>query len=173
MLLPAAAQTSSSESLINQGMRATQSGDEVAAASFFTQAVVADPGNMKARRLLALAELHEGRAASAFSIMQTVMKYERSVDDLACLGDIYFALGRQDFARWAYEEVLQSAPMNGQSIAGLVNVYIATQQYDKAKQLCQGVLSKSTDRNLNTVLTGKLSQIESAEKVVAAGKLGA
>lgn len=157
-----------SQRWVAAGWQALNDGDATVAASAFTRAVVADPSNMMARRLLAQADLQAGKAQQALQIMQVVVKYDTGADSWACLGDADFALGNVDKAQASYQAAVRLQPLLAAANIGLVNVLVAKRQYPEAQQLCRTVLAKTRDKKLASVLSNKLLEIEQYGKTSAA-----
>lgn len=167
---PVMAQNAVAKQWVNAGVQALSDGDDRGAVNAFTQAIMADPANMSARRMLARAELQGGRAQRALQIMQVVIKCECNADNLACLGDADYALGDMKHAFLAYEEATRLDPLCQAANVGLVNVFVAQHQYGQAQSLCRRLLSTTKDARFAALLSDKLTEIEQYGKQVSASQ---
>jgi thioredoxin-like negative regulator of GroEL len=147
--------------LTNRGYALLQTREDNAALQVFVQAVVADPGNLTARRLLARAQLQCGRSTDCIIQLLAISTVQPNVpSDQLLMGRALLYSGKTKEAGEQFLRVLQATPSDTQAMLGLIDVYIAQEQFDKATTLCRHVLATSKNGRAIDTATQKLALIE-------------
>jgi Tfp pilus assembly protein PilF len=147
--------------LTSRGYSLLQAGSPSAATNVLTQALIADPRNIAARRLLARADYLCGRSAECVQQLQMIQSVEPNMpSDLVLLGRAYVSLRKTAEACSLFHRVLQVDPNNAEALLGMIDIHLAQGQYQAASSLCKRILATASSTAAIEDATQKLSLIE-------------
>jgi Flp pilus assembly protein TadD len=147
--------------LTSRGYNLLRDRQQGAAIPVLMQAVIADPGNLAARRLLAQAQLLTGKPLECLEQMRAVATVQPNVpSDLFLVAQAFIALGKTQEAGDLLTRVLQANPNHTQALLSMIDIHMSLGQYGQASVLCKRVLVTAKNSLAIETATQKLSLIE-------------
>lgn len=160
ILLLAQPSMSAEPALVQKGLDLMNRGAYPQAISSFTKAIVADPSDLQARRLLCSALLKNGMATAAAQQLETINKFAPgNAVDCTMLGDAYFHCGESSKAVDAYKKAIAADPSMATAKYGLARALMSTGDMNGARSLAINTLKSTSDQRIRSGCAQLLSQI--------------